>query len=258
MRRGDPLDLPGKMKPYVMAHRGNRVACPENTLTAFQRAFDEGADILETDLRLSADGAFVCIHDETVDRTTNGAGAVSEMTLSEIKKLSAAYGHPGFEAERVPMLAELTEILPPGVSLALELKDDQFLAVDVCRRLLSELDRAGVRERTVVLSFSLARVLTVQSIAPDIPIGWITVKRAMPLRGVQFLGPLWPLLILNPFYVRLAHFRGQMVGPLDPTPDSRLWLYRWLGCDVVLSDDPGATIQALGRRGDEQGRSSDS
>jgi glycerophosphoryl diester phosphodiesterase len=251
MRKDDPLSLPGKTKPYVMAHRGNRVACPENTLAAFQRALDEGADILETDLRLSAEGAFVCIHDETVDRTTNGSGTVSDMTLPEIKELSAAYNHPGFEAERVPTLAELTAILPPGVPLALELKADQFLAADVCRRLVGDLDRAGVRERTVVLSFSLARVLTVRSIAPDIPIGWITVTRAVPLRGVQFLGPLWPLLILNPFYVRLAHLRGQMVGPLDPTPDSRLWLYRWLGCDVVLSDDPGATIHALGRRGDE-------
>ncbi|KPK88598.1 MAG: hypothetical protein AMJ88_18715, partial [Anaerolineae bacterium SM23_ 63] len=90
MRRDDPLNLPGKPKPYVMAHRGNRVACPENTLAAFQRALDDGADILETDLRLSSEGVFVCIHDAKVDRTTNGSGAVSEMTLREIKTLSAA------------------------------------------------------------------------------------------------------------------------------------------------------------------------
>jgi glycerophosphoryl diester phosphodiesterase len=253
MIRKVSLNPPGKSKPYVMAHRGNRVACPENTLAAFRRALDDGADILETDLRLSSEGVFVCIHDAKVDRTTNGTGAVSKMTLREIKTLSAANGRSEFEAERIPTLAELTEILPPDVPLALELKADQFLVADVCRRLASELDRARVRERTVVLSFSLARLVTMRSIAPDIPIGWITLTRAVPLRGVQFLGPLWPLMILNPFYVRLAHLRGQMVGPLDPTPDSRLWLYRWLGCDVVLSDDPGATIQALGDRGDELG-----
>ena len=248
MSRKDTLNLPGKSKPYVMAHRGNRVACPENTLAAFQQALDDGADILETDLRLTSDGVFVCIHDAEVDRTTNGSGAVSEMTLREIKTLSAACGRSAFEAEKIPTLAELVAILPPDVPLALELKDDQFLMSDVCRRLVGELDRAEVRERTVVLSFSLARIVTMRSIAPDIPIGWITLTRAVPLRGVQFLGPLWPLIILNPFYVRLAHMRGQMVGPLDPTPDSRLWLYRWLGCDVVLSDDPGATIRALGDR----------
>ncbi len=248
MRNENPLGLEGKQKPYVMAHRGNRVACPENTLTAFQRALDEGADILETDLHLTADGVFICIHDGTVDRTTNGTGVVSAMTLREIKTLSAADGKPGFENERVPTLNELTEILPPDVPLALELKADQFLVADVCRRLVSDLDHAGLRKRTVILSFSVTRLLTLRSVAPDIPVGLITYTRAMPPRGFQFLGPLWPLLILNPLYVRLAHLRGQMVGPLDPTPDARLWLYRWLGCDVVLSDDPGETIRALGRQ----------
>jgi glycerophosphoryl diester phosphodiesterase len=248
MRRDNPLDLVGKPKPYVMAHRGNRVACPENTLAAFQRALDEGADIIETDLHLTADGVFICIHDATVDRTTNGSGPVSVMTLNEVKTLSAADGNPEFDTERVPTLNELTAILPPGVPLALELKADQFLVADVCRQLVSELEQAGLRERTVILSFSVTRLLTLRSVALDIPVGLITYTRAMPPRGFQFLGPLWPLLIVNPFYVRLAHLRGQMVGPLDPTPDSRLWLYRWLGCDVVLSDDPGATIRALGRQ----------
>ncbi|UCF59942.1 MAG: hypothetical protein JSV37_09250 [Anaerolineaceae bacterium] len=247
MRNDNPLGLIGKPKPHVMAHRGNRVACPENTLAAFRRALDEGADILETDLHLTVDGVFVCIHDATVDRTTNGSGAVSAMTLSELKTLSAADGKPEYETERVPTLNELTAILPPGIPLVLELKADQFLVADVCRRLVSELDQAGLRERTVMLSFSVTRLLTLRSVASDIPVGLITYTRAMPPRGFQFLGPLWPLLIINPFYVRLAHLRGQMVGPLDPTPDSRLWLYRWLGCDVVLSDDPGATIRALGR-----------
>ena len=59
------LTLPGRTKPYVMAHRGNRVLCPENTLASFSKAFEEGADILETDLHLSADGVFMCIHDAT-------------------------------------------------------------------------------------------------------------------------------------------------------------------------------------------------
>jgi glycerophosphoryl diester phosphodiesterase len=61
------------------------------------------------------------------------------------------------------------------------------------------------------------------------------------------LGPFWPLLLANPLYVRLAHAQGQLVCPLDPNPDARLGLYRRLGCDAVLSDDPGATTLALGR-----------
>lgn len=239
------LVLPGKTKPYLMAHRGNRVTCPENTLAAFRRAITEGADIVETDLHLTADGTFVCIHDATVDRTTDGSGAVAGMTLQELKALSAAYGRPEFAAERIPTLAELATLLPGDVALALELKTDRFLEPQVCRRLVAELEQHGIDDRTVVLSFSLLRIQAVQTVAPGMPIGWITLSRPWPLREAQLLGPFWSLLLLNPFYVRLAHAQGQLVCPLDPQPDPRLWLYRWLGCDAVLTDDPGSTRKAL-------------
>ncbi len=237
--------LRGRPRPYVMAHRGNRVACPENTLAAFRQAIADGADILETDLHLTADGVFVCIHDGTVDRTTDGHGAVAEMSLTEIKELSASYGRAEFYAERVPTLAELTAILPDHVALALELKSDHFLEADICRRLAVELRHAGVRGRSVMLSFSLPRLQAVRSAAPDIPAGWITLFRAWPLRETQLIGPFWPMLVLNPLYVWAAHRAGQLVAPLDPTPESRLWLYRALGCDAVLTDDPASTVQAL-------------
>ena len=246
------LILPGRTKPYVMAHRGNSVACPENTLAAFRRALADGADIIETDLHLTADGVFVCIHDGAVDRTTNGHGAVAEMTLAQLKALSAAYGRPEFAAERVPALAELCELLAqkaPEVALALELKTDRFLEPDVCRKLAAELAAAGLQERTVVISFSLARVQAVTAVAPDIPNGLITMSKLTPTGvDVQLIGGFWPIYFLNPFYVRQAHKAGQITCPLDPTPNARLWYYRWLGCDAVLANDPAATLRALGRR----------
>ncbi len=243
------LAIPGKPQPYLLAHRGNRVRCPENTLAAFRQALADGADALETDLHLTADGVFVCIHDATVERTTDGSGPVAGMTLAELRQLSASYGRPEFQAERVPTLAELASLLPADVALALELKTDRFLEPAICQRLVDELAAAGVLERTVVLSFSLARVQAVQAVAPDLPIGWITLSRPWPVKGVQLLGPLWPLLLINPLYPLLAHRRGQLVAPLDPLPDRRLWLYRLLRCDAVLSDDPASTLAALGRAG---------
>jgi glycerophosphoryl diester phosphodiesterase len=230
-----------------MAHRGNRVLCPENTLAAFDQAIADGADILETDLHLSADGVFMCIHDATVDRTTDGTGPVAERTLPELQRLSAAYGRPEFQAERIPTLAQVASRIPGNIALALELKTDRFFEPRVCRQLAAELDRLGIRDRTVVLSFSLPRIQSVQAIAPDIPIGWITASRPWPLGGVQLLGPLWPLLVLNPIYTSLAHRAGQLVCPLDPMPDPRLRLYRWIGCDAVLTDDPRSTCRALNR-----------
>ncbi len=239
------LTLPGKPKPYLMAHRGNRAACPENTLAAFRQALADGADILETDLHLTRDGEFVCIHDSTVDRTTDGHGAVADMTLADLKKLSASYGRPEFKDERIPTLAETAALLPPEVALALELKTDRFLEPDVCQKLAAKLDAANVRSRSVVLSFNLPRLRAVQAVAPDLPIGFITLFNPFPFVSAQLLGPFWPLLLLGPFYVLLAHLQGKVVCPLDPTPDSRVWLYRLLGCDAVLSDNPAATRRVL-------------
>ena len=155
--RPSRLVLPGKTKPYLMAHRGNRVTCRENTLAAFRRAIAEGADIVETDLHLTADGILVCIHDATVNHTTDGSDAVAEMALQELKALSAAYGRPEFAAERIPTLAELATLLPGDLALALELKTDHFLEPQVCRRLVGELKQHGIDDQTVVLSFSLPR-----------------------------------------------------------------------------------------------------
>jgi glycerophosphoryl diester phosphodiesterase len=73
------------------------------------------------------------------------------------------------------------------------------------------------------------------------------MKRLAPSRQAALLGPFWPLLVLNPLYVWWAHALGKPVAPLDPTPEGRLWYYRLLGVDAVLSNDPGKTARALGR-----------
>jgi glycerophosphoryl diester phosphodiesterase len=240
-----PLDLPGKNKPYIMAHRGNRVSCPENTLASFKCAFEEKADILETDLHQTADGVFVCIHDATLERTTNGQGLVAEHTLAQLKKLSASYGRPEYAQEQIPTLAEMANILPLDVAIGLELKSDAFTNPMVAYQLLTELADLGIRERTVILSFARPRLAAIRQIDPQIPLGWITLKCPLPPTGMELAGPFWPLLLINPFYTFFAHRRGQLVCPLDPTPDKRLRLYKWLGCDTVLTDNPGATRQAL-------------
>ncbi|HQN09259.1 MAG TPA: glycerophosphodiester phosphodiesterase [Thermoanaerobaculia bacterium] len=251
-RRGPPpgrsLSLPGREKPYVMAHRGNRTACPENTLASFRRALEDGADVLETDLWLSTDGVFVCIHDATLERTTDGRGPVEARSLAELKALSAGCGRPEFASERIPTLAELCALVPPDRGLALELKSDRFLDPEVGGRLGEELEALGVLERCVVLSFSRARLEACRRGAPRLPTGWITLKESRPVPGTELLGPYWPLLLLNPLYVALAHRRGQAVAPLDPSPARRLWLWKLLRCDAVLTDDPAETVRQLGRR----------
>ena len=242
------LALPGRPKPHVMAHRGNRVACPENTLAAFRRALSDGADLLETDLWLSADGAFVCLHDPTVDRTTDGTGRVEEKTVRELKALSASCGRKEFASERVPLLQDVLELVPPGRGLVLELKSERFLDPGVARELAAQLGALHEGARAAVISFSLERVRTVKEAMPGLPIGWIPPLSALrPVPGVELLGPYWPVVLANPLYAWQAHRQGQVVCPLDPSPDGRLRYYETIGCDAVLTDDPAETLRRLGR-----------
>lgn len=239
--------LAGRQKPLIMAHRGNSARCPENTLVAFRQALADGADAIETDLHLSANGEFMCIHDATVDRTTNGSGAVADMTCAELQALDASYGRANFAGERIPTLAEVMPLLPPQVALGLELKSDAFLEPEVCRRLEQTLRDGGVLERSFALSFSEARMDAIRRYAPTLATGLITLWRLMPSPRGELAGPLWPVMFLNPLYAWFGHRRGQLICPLDPDPEPRLWYYRLLKCDAVLSNDPAKTRRALGR-----------
>ncbi|MDX9851379.1 MAG: glycerophosphodiester phosphodiesterase family protein [Anaerolineaceae bacterium] len=239
------LSIPGRKKPYVMAHRGNNVLFPENTLAAFQQAFQDGADILETDLQISKDNHFICIHDGSIDRTTDGKGLVSDYSVEELKTFSAFYGREEFRSERIPLLSELAAILPADVALALELKSDRFLEEKTCQQLIDLLTTTGIRERTFVISFSKERVLCVHRLAPDIPAGLISMSGFTPDPEMQIVGPFWPLLLLNPFYIRQVRKNNQIVCPLDPTPDKRLWIYSKMKVDAVLTDNPQKTCRLI-------------
>jgi len=239
--------FPQKQKPYLMAHRGNRARFPENTMAAFSQAVADGADILETDLHLSNDNELMCIHDATVDRTMNGAGEVKDKTLKELKSLRALDQEARVTAETIPTLDELAGFLPEDVVLALELKTDRFLEDQVNVQLRDLLAAKKVLGRTIVLSFSLQRLQAVKQVIPAMPVGWISASRLIPDKPVDLIGSLWPAFYINPFYVRMAHKRGMLTCPLDPSPDARLGYYLRLGVDAVLSDDPGKTRQLLDR-----------
>jgi glycerophosphoryl diester phosphodiesterase len=100
----------------VYAHRGASIECPENTLLAFRRALELGVDGIELDVHLSKDGVAVVIHDETVDRTTNGTGAVGELTLAALKELDAGRG------EAIPTLAKVLDLVGDQLHVNIEIK----------------------------------------------------------------------------------------------------------------------------------------
>ncbi len=146
----------------VAAHRGASETYPENTMAAFRAAMDMGVDQIETDVRVTADGELVLVHDETVDRTTDGTGKVRDFTLEELKKLDAGSKKGAiFAGEHIPTLRELMELVKdnPDITLDLELKEyptegREAISFEVCDRVLAMVDEYGFAERVVINSFS--------------------------------------------------------------------------------------------------------
>ncbi|WP_254768077.1 glycerophosphodiester phosphodiesterase [Salinilacihabitans rarus] len=142
----------------LIAHRGFAAAAPENTVAALRSAA-ERADAVEFDVRRCGSGELVVVHDETVDRVTDGTGAVADLTLEELRSLTV-----GRSDERIPTLDEVLAALPPGVDVNLEVK-----AVGVAADVLDALD--GVDNRVVVTSFLLPELRAVRDLDPEQPTG---------------------------------------------------------------------------------------
>lgn len=245
------VDRPRHLPPLLMAHRGSSDELPENTLAAFQRAREQGAEVLETDIRFTRDDEIILMHDAALDRTTTGTGIVAQMTLAEIKHARAGRSFARTAKlgdEEIPTLAEFLQFTAAqNVPIALELKDDRFCAPRDAERLISLLTRHGALERTVLLSFSGARVQACKQIAPSIPTGIITLKNPLPLYNTELMGPFYPLVYLNPLYFAWARKRGKIACPLDPEPEPRLRLYRRLDAPVLLTNHPAVTRLALAK-----------
>jgi glycerophosphoryl diester phosphodiesterase len=150
----------------VDAHRGASARCPENTLAAFRAAVEAGADSVEFDIRLSADGEVVAIHDSSVDRTTDGRGEVHGLTLAELRSLDAgSWKSPDFAGERIPTLDEaLAELaLAPRINVELKTEDPR-----IAERTAEAIERRRLHHRIMVSSFHLPHLLAIKNRLPGV------------------------------------------------------------------------------------------
>lgn len=152
--------------PFVrIAHRGASGLCPENTLLAFRRAVEIGTDLIELDVLLSRDDALVVMHDQTLDRTTNGTGRVRDHTLEELRRLDAGQG------ERIPLLSEVLDFAQAaGVRLVIEIKgDDAASHQRITEALVPMLVAAHWVERSIVTAFDGAALRRARELEPRLP-----------------------------------------------------------------------------------------
>jgi glycerophosphoryl diester phosphodiesterase len=181
-----------------IAHRGASGHAPENTMASFRLAAEMGAKFIETDLHLTRDAKIVAMHDATVDRTTNGRGPISKMSLAELRGLDAgtkflSVDGKSYKGERVPTLDEILEFAKTAdVTFYLELKESQGWGFE--QSLVGALRRADAMKRVVIISFDAEVLATVKRIEPELAIGFLVekpttqlIEKAVALGAKQFL-----------------------------------------------------------------------
>jgi len=241
----------GGWRPRLIAHRGIPTAFPENTLVGFARALDEGADILETDLWLTADGVLVCHHDRTLDRVTDRQGAVGELTLAQVKEATVLRSeYATWEgAGPVPTLDELLAIVPPDRGLALELKDPRLAEPEIAARLVRQIGQRVEAGTVMLLSFQEELLWAARRAEPRVWISRIDEHQPHPWFAGNGIGTVPQAMAENPAYMAEARARNLWVCPLDPSPEARLDWYSTLQVDALLTDDVARTRAELRRLG---------
>lgn len=256
--------------PLVIAHRGSSLATAEQTLGAFRLAIEEGADALECDVRLTADHELVCLHDPTIDRTSNSVGAVTLRTLAELRELDwgswmerdpAVTLHP--DDRRLITLRELIELaLDAGreIGLTIETKHpNQFgeLVEEKVAQLLEEYGLAGPRRPgrpwVRVLSFSQAALRRMAILCPDVPTV-LLIPYPVPVsldqgslpRGVDTVAFDMAVVKERPDLVRGHHDQDHevFVWTVDEEADIRHCLQ--LEVEAIISNCPKLVLDLVG------------
>ena len=258
-------------RPQVVAHRGSSAVEAEHTLAAYIRALDDGADGLECDVRLTADGHLVCVHDRNLRRVTNTPGVVSTKTLAELDQLDfASWKKPWSDlddeapdvdeaAKRVLTLEKLLETARDydrHVDLAIETKHPTRYGGLVERTLVQLLDRfgwAGKESPARIMSFSPVALARIERLAPELDVVFLTDSRyswrltAGAHADLWIAGPSIELLRENPRLGSKLRRTGRRVHVWTVNTVEDLDLCLDLGVEAVITDDPGAALAHLNR-----------
>ncbi|MFD5725875.1 glycerophosphodiester phosphodiesterase family protein [Streptomyces sp. NPDC058368] len=263
----------------VIAHRGASDDAPEHTLAAYRKAIEDGADALECDVRLTADGHLVCVHDRRVNRTSNGRGAVSALELNALAALDFGSWKDRDETESPdwdPVPGELTSVLTlerllellvetrasgRPLQLAIETKHPTRWAGQVEERLLHLLKRfeldapppAGTPSPVRVMSFSARSLHRVRAAVPHLPTVYLMQFVSPRLRdgrlpaGARVAGPSVRIVRSHPGYIERLHRAGHRAHVWTVNEPEDVELCVGLGVEAIITNRPKQVLAQLGR-----------
>jgi glycerophosphoryl diester phosphodiesterase len=239
--------------PLVLGHRGAAADAPENTLAAFELALEQGADGIELDVTLTADGAPVVIHDDTLERTTNGHGPVGALTLAELKTLEA--GYPAkfgqrFRGLRVPTLSEVFQAAGEPAIVQVEIKHDRSRGRQLAQRVVEVIRERGREGRVLISSFQFSSLGRVKALDPDLPVALLYQRPSCGPRLAKLLAGRLPHEAHNPSAERLTaadiawyHERGLRVNAWTVDDEAEMRRLFAGGVDGLITNRPDLAMR---------------
>lgn len=246
----------GKFPIMVIAHRGFSGQAPENTRASFQKAVELGSDMIELDVRLSKDGQVVVIHDDTIDRTTNGRGKVADYSLKELKQFDAgSWFAPQFSGEQIPTLKEVLELAKGKILVNIEIKDEslgQYSIMDLADRALQEVKKAGMEDQVIFVSFYPVALERIKERDSRIWVGllyhkpWnslpeVTGRRSFPVLGLRNS-------YLTKGKIARIHQEGMKVNVYTVNSEKEMEQFVGWGIDGIITNYPDRLTKILQKK----------
>ena len=246
----------GKFPVLVVGHRGFSGVAPENTVASFKKAMEIGVDMIELDVHLSKDGQVVVIHDDTLNRTTNGKRKVGSYTLNELKQLDAgSWFSSEFSGEKIPTLREVLELTRGCTTLNIELKKGDsgpYTIVDLADRALEEVEKAAMLNQVLFASFDPLAIERIREKNPRLPVALIYSKSWNSPQEITGGRPI-PVLscrgtILTQTNASKARQQGIKVLVWTVNTEGHMEQFVNMGVDGIITDHPDRLINILKKR----------
>ncbi len=234
---------------YIWAHRGASGYAPENTLQSFKLADDLGADGIELDVQLTKDGQVVVIHDETIDRTSNGRGFVKDLNLAELKALNFNNHNTKYFHCAIPTLEEvLKQVKPTRMVINIELKTGVFDYPGLVEKTIELVDKYEMGDRIIYSSFNHYTIEEVLKLRPDAYGAFLHTDKIINMaaygkeHGVKALHPGYWFLI-DPRYVTEAKENGLLINSWTINEPEYIQIALQLGINAIITNYPDVALQ---------------
>jgi len=234
---------------FVCAHRGASASFPENTIPAFAEGVSLGCEMIEFDVRATADGAMVILHDASVDRTTDGSGQIWELPYLEVEQLDASAGHEGYSGTRIPTLGEVLDFIPRGIELNIHVypgpDDGEAIVGSVCEEIHARdlYDSAFIAGADEVMKLVISRDSKVRRclLGSQNRPRYAQLGREMGCSNSQPLNT-----ITTREFCDEAHQLELIVHPFYADDETEMLRLIECGVDGILTNQPERMIQLLG------------